>query len=598
MSTRKFAFSALATTASAAMLLVSLGAGPVTAQTPAPAPGVSSADNPYVPAGALWTQSYFPSTGGVELHADVLRPKNLAADAKTPVILSVGPYFSHAGQTGNEGRKQAGPSSRFNDLIAGAKLMDRGYTVVLVDLRGFGGSTGCLDWQGPGEQADVTAAVNWSASQSWSTGKVGLYGKSYDASTGLMGLGSGATGLKAVVAQEPVYDAYRYLYSNGVARPNHSGTPSAYDDIAQIPPVGGAQGDDSRYAKNAAYEKSHPECVKNNDTLTQNADYSASFWKERNLITKAAGSTVPLFLTQGMIEPNTKPEGVEELLGALKGPVRGWFGQWDHVRGNDTDSAGNLAMGRSGWFDEVMRFYDQNLKGITPSVKDPAFAIEGSDGLWRQQDSWPGQSVAGSAKIGSGDYSAAKAFSAPATDQSAAAKPTDIESAPQPRGATSAAASANGVWSRSKPVTEAVRITGTPTVHLQTSKTKGNAVAALYDVSSDGSAVRIDVNISVLAASGSTDFALKSTDWTLAKGHSLAVRISSDTGREWSGAANKSAINVSGGSIDVKLQNTSSDVATQGGRSSYLDKYLSDEKTTVPDLNPSFELSPVGATKS
>ncbi|GAA1050797.1 CocE/NonD family hydrolase [Arthrobacter russicus] len=593
MENRKFALSALATTASTALLLLSLGAGAATAQPasgqhPA-APGVDNSSNPYVPAGALWTQSYFGSTGGVELHADVLRPKNLAADAKTPVILSVGPYFSHAGQTGSEGRSQTGPSSRFTDLIDGAKLMDRGYTVVLVDLRGFGGSTGCLDWQGLGEQADVAASVNWAASQPWSTGKVGLYGKSYDASTGLMGLGSGASGLKAVVAQEPVYDAYRYLYSNGVARPNHSGTPAAYDGIAQIAPVGGANGDDAHYAKNAGYEKSHPECVRNNDTLTQNPDHSAAFWQDRNLITKAAGSTVPLFLTQGMIEPNTKPEGVDELLSVLKGPVRGWFGQWDHVRGNDTDAEGNLAMGRAGWFDEVMRFYDRNLKGITPSVTDPAFAIEGSDGIWRQQGSWPGQSTAASAKIGSGSYSATtkNAFSAQSEQP---APQTDMETMRRTPLSSPAAAGSSGVWTRSQPVAQRTRITGTPMVHLQSSSTKGNAVAALYDVAADGSAVQIDLNISVLAGNGRTDFALKSTDWTLEKGHSLAVRISSDDARNWSGPANQGSIKVTGGSIDLLLQDPASDLATQGDRSGYLDEYLQNARANVPQIAPSFEL--------
>ena len=63
--------------------------------------------------------------------------------------------------------------------------MERGYTFVMVDLRGFGGSTGCLDWGGPGEQADVVKAVEWAASQPWSTGSVGMYGKSYDGVTGL-----------------------------------------------------------------------------------------------------------------------------------------------------------------------------------------------------------------------------------------------------------------------------------------------------------------------------------------------------------------------------------------------------------------------------
>ena len=74
--------------------------------------------------------------------------------------------------------------------------MERGYTFVMVDLRGFGGSTGCLDWAGPGEQADVVNAVKWAASQPWSTGKVGMYGKSYDGVTGLIGVNHAPDGAR------------------------------------------------------------------------------------------------------------------------------------------------------------------------------------------------------------------------------------------------------------------------------------------------------------------------------------------------------------------------------------------------------------------
>ena len=73
--------------------------------------------------------------------------------------------------------------------------MERGYTFVMVDLRGFGGSSGCLDWAGPGEQSDVVNAVKWAASQPWSTGKVGMYGKSYDGVTGLIGANHHPDGL-------------------------------------------------------------------------------------------------------------------------------------------------------------------------------------------------------------------------------------------------------------------------------------------------------------------------------------------------------------------------------------------------------------------
>ena len=189
-----------------------------------------------VPAGAEWSQATFPSSGGVKLHADVLRPKRLAPGAKTPVILSIGPYFNHSGQTGPAGPVEGtsydpvgppeGPSERFLDFVEGAGLMQRGYTFVMVDLRGFGGSSGCLDWAGPGEQADVVNAVKWAASQPWSTGKVGMYGKSYDGVTGLIGVNQRPAGLEAVVSQEPVYDLYRYLYGDGIRRLNSVATPA------------------------------------------------------------------------------------------------------------------------------------------------------------------------------------------------------------------------------------------------------------------------------------------------------------------------------------------------------------------------------------
>jgi predicted acyl esterase len=61
-----------------------------------------------VPAGATWTQATIPSSDGVKLHADILRPKG--ATEKTPVILSIGPYFNHAGQTGPAGPVEGTPS--------------------------------------------------------------------------------------------------------------------------------------------------------------------------------------------------------------------------------------------------------------------------------------------------------------------------------------------------------------------------------------------------------------------------------------------------------------------------------------------------------
>src|SRR3954452_2099436 len=223
-------------------LVLVLAAGAVAAT-----PGAAAAAGVAYP-DADWTEAFISSpsdAGDASLHADILRPKGSKDSDKTPVVISIGPYFNHSGQTGPAGPAEntqydpigpnAGPSDRFQDFVEGSGLLKQGYSFVMVDLRGFGGSNGCLDWSGPGEQADVVNAVEWAATQAWSTGKVGMYGKSYDGVTGLMGIAQHPKGLSAVVSQEPVYDMYRYLYSNRVRFETSLATPLLYDAIAGTP---------------------------------------------------------------------------------------------------------------------------------------------------------------------------------------------------------------------------------------------------------------------------------------------------------------------------------------------------------------------------
>jgi putative CocE/NonD family hydrolase len=548
---------------------------------------ITHEENPRVPAGAAWTEAYFPSSGGVVLHADVLRPAALPADAKTPVILSVGPYFAHAGQTGPEGWDRAGPSARFQDFIDGAGLMARGYTFVMVDLRGFGGSTGCLDWVGPGEQADVGAAIRWVAGQPWSTGKVALYGKSYDAVTGLVGNNLKLRSLKAVVAQEPVWDMYNYLFSNRVPRPNVTGTPNAYNSIATMP----AMADDSdRYKAAAGYEESHPQCLSDNITNNNNPDPDSAYWSARNLAAHAAGTSTPLFVTQGLIEPNTKPEDIEQYLDNHRGRERGWLGQWEHVRGNDTDANGRLAQGRAGWFDEVMRFYDQYLRGIDPAVTDPAYAIEDSLGHWRAQPTWPMTTTSYAARLSSGRYiddGAAASAAAAAADPGG----WDMERAPrieplshaEENAVRQSDATTSSFWTWSTPASRTLRLTGTPRITLNAS-TSGNVMVRLWDVAPDGTATMFDENVALLKGSGRISFDLKSTDWTFAQGHQLGVQIGTISSTGWRDVPSDHTITVSGARLALDVLEPRFDAPTQGDRSPYLDQYLAANSTTLSDV--------------
>jgi uncharacterized protein len=522
---------------------------------------------------ADWSEAWISSSDGVTLHADVLRPKGATDADRTPVVLSIGPYFNHSGQTGPAGPAEgtqydpvgpdAGPSERFQDFVEGSGLLKKGYSFVMVDLRGFGGSNGCLDWSGPGEQADVVNAVQWAATQPWSTGKVGMYGKSYDALTGLIGVDKRPAGLAAVVSQEPVYDDYRYLYGDGMRRENSVATPALYDGIAATP---GPVTDDPNYNVNSLND---PACLALNFSAQAGDDnHDSDFWKLRNLIPGAAGSTVPLLLTQGLTENNTVSDGLQQYLANHTGYERGWLGPWDHVRGNETDENGRLKMGRAGWFDEVMRLYDRFLKGISPTVGDPPFAVQTNDGKWRSEAQWPPADRA--------DY--ATALRTGAYNDNAQSYSTGSADDPT---ATS------GVWTISKPLPYDVHLAGSGTmvVNVTTGLPNANLAVDVYDLDGNGTGPLITRQAHLVRTPGDSSIRLElwSADWKLAAGHRIGVRVT-DNNQDWWLLAAPSLQNVTvrGGSVTLPFLRYRRTQTIQGDPGVQLEGYLSDTVSVPP----------------
>jgi uncharacterized protein len=559
----------------------------------ATAPAVRAAN---VPADAEWWQAGIREADGTLLHADILRPKGLSRTARTPVVLAIGPYFNHSGQVGAAGPVEGvdynpvgpdGPSDRFFDFVEGAKLLQRGYTFVMVDLRGFGGSTGCLDWVGAGEQADVKAAVEWTAGQPWTTGKVGMYGKSYDGVTGLVGLVSKPKGLAAVVSQEPVYDLYRYLYTNRVRYINSLLTPLLYDAIAGTP--GPALGDPA-YNTNAVNDFSRPGCPVLNWHDQQDPDHASPYWTMRNLIGRAKGATTPLIMTQGFLENNTKPDGSFEFFNNVSGFKRAWFGMWDHVRGNDVDpDTGRLSMGRAGWFDEVMRFYDRFVKGLpaaqAPTDKDPKLALETSDGTWRAETSWPPSDSKGyTSALRPGTYVDHAQNNGELADANTGLEPTG-----------------DGVWTFSKPLPYAAHLAGIPRVTLDVTAqaSAGNLVADVYDVDAAGNATLISRNAFLLGGARQTlSFDLYGNDWKLPAGHRIGVLVTSSNAEWWAHTPTGQTITVNSGRITLPFLATARTRTIQGGPSVRLDYYKKwapfavDPATIAAATSPTFVLPP------
>ena len=519
------------------------------------------ADDP--PKGSTWTEHYIATDDPTTtLHADVLRPKGIPENKKTPVILTVSPYTNHAGATTEYNPNLSGPSNRFYDFLDLTNIIGRGYTYVMVDLPGFGGSSGCNDWGGLREQEAVQTAVEWAADQPWSTGKVGMMGKSYDAWTGLMGMAQNAKGLAAVIAMEPVYSGYRYIYNNGVRFGATAATIASFQVYDAKP---GTPQDSPQYMYNSAPQAY---CYPLNIGLSQQDDPSAAFWQERDLALTTKKSKTPLFLTQGFLETNTKPDGAFDFYNGLAGSNnRAWFGQFDHVRGWERQATadGRYQMGREAFVKEMMRFLDHYVKGVplkkAPVNKDPNIEVQDSLGRYRSEKSWPpADSKIRWSKLRPGAY--------------------------QDDGTNSGSGTGggNGLWTFSQPLSHDAWLAGEPILKVKADAVPhSNLVANVYDVDARGKAMLISRGASLLRGAGAQDarFDLYGQDWPIKKGHRIGVLVSSSNRDWWQHIPTRQTVTISSAEIGLPFLTYARTRFLDGGSTPRLEDHMGTEYVTV-----------------
>jgi predicted acyl esterase len=456
--------------------------------------------------------AYIPTSDPtITLYADVMRPKNAPADAKLPVILSIGPYFNHSGSTilDYDPTAPGAPNARFDDLITGARIFEKGYALVYVDLPGFGASSGCNDFGGPAEQLASKTAVEWAAAQPWSNGKVGMWGKSYDGWTQVMAMAGHPKGLAAAVIQSPIIDGYRTLYMNGLhyyASPTGwYATPAVYQAGDAQPPTLDEEPDYyANWAKGeivACYALN----IAEQDGFIDKDD-PAGFWAARDIVAEAGKDDAAVLWSHGFLDENTKPDNFVDVWKNLKGPHRAWFGQYHHVRGNELDQVGRVVTSKpkeNPFFDEAMRWFDEHLKGNAGAAAgDPPVEVADSDGKWRVESQWPpADAVTKTMPLKNGSY-------------------TDAEG-------NTAAAPSGGVWTFTQPMAADTRISGVPklSVTATTQSPRAALVALLYDVAADGKAKLISRGGSAIRASGPLSFELYPQDYRVAAGHRIGLII-------------------------------------------------------------------------
>ncbi|MFF2554580.1 CocE/NonD family hydrolase [Nocardia sp. NPDC058058] len=95
------------------------------------------------------------------------------------------------------------------------KLIQSGYTMVVVDARGTGFSQGVWDVFGPREQQDTAEIADWAGAQPWSTGKVGMTGVSYCGINQLHAAQQGSKSLAAIFPVDPGNDILHDIANTG-----------------------------------------------------------------------------------------------------------------------------------------------------------------------------------------------------------------------------------------------------------------------------------------------------------------------------------------------------------------------------------------------
>jgi putative CocE/NonD family hydrolase len=139
------------------------------------------------------TSFYLPMRDGTRLAIELVRPPNTPVTVRMPAIVR----FTRYGRT--DGKVE---QVRASDAF----WIARNYAVVVVDQRGTGASFGQVRYGKP-ELEDMRTVLDWVVAQSWSNGRTGAIGSSYEGTTAELLAATGHTSVRAVA---PLYSDYTY----------------------------------------------------------------------------------------------------------------------------------------------------------------------------------------------------------------------------------------------------------------------------------------------------------------------------------------------------------------------------------------------------
>ena len=381
---------------------------------------------------------------GTVLRADVYYPTSAngqAAAGPFPVLLQQTPYGKESFAPGNS--SSVGASIANTDI---PYLVDRGYMVVISDVRGTGDSGGTFGLFDPVQKTDGATLARWAAALPHSDGNVGLFGESYMGIDQFLTV-SALPGGGPVKAMFPIISGHD-LYSDTVTQ---GGIPDvefsafylalvaglnaanpALEPLSEAGQTGSPAPIAAGLQNLAAVEASHNQALASYDAATLanvetggNEAYDSDYWHARspaNYLAQVVGDHIPAFLVggwndlfqQGELQNYTALQNLaagrdQELPMDPRLPVTPRYqlmmGPWQHVT---TGSGVNLAAIELEWFDTWLK--DESTPLATTTT--PLHLEQLHSGRWVDTAYWPLREAATSTYYLGGDRSGSAGLSA------------------------------------------------------------------------------------------------------------------------------------------------------------------------------------------
>lgn len=326
---------------------------------------------------------------GVPIAIGVVLPE-VPDGTRVPVIALAGPYIE-AFQPGR--LRSAHVDDPIDDFLV-ENFVSHGYAIAFVAARGVGDSGGCYTWWGADEIADLRQAVEWLATQPWSSGAVGAIGLSMTGAAAWEMAGGGNPALRTIVPIGSEADLYSWFVRNGTSGFTASGGTTAFTAIYQFAPEREA----TRQTEGGVCEDvARQQAANTIVTATSERDLLGE-WATRDLRPNVESNYHgSVFLVHGLNDRLAFPHLMFPWIHTLAArgvEVKLLLGQWGHVspdfpRLTLSELAPANPTRRVDHAEVLLHWFDYWLKDDRSVDLGPRVEVADSSNQWRYDHVWP-----------------------------------------------------------------------------------------------------------------------------------------------------------------------------------------------------------------